>query len=204
MQLGTVISETRLELPAEFNQFTPEEYTTEHFNNLPILYVGMGVAKEALGEDFNILHKQVSLKDFWTFTLNERRQDHQQDVMNFTQYCYKYLVTNTDYYFVDPIHLRRKDIKKILYKIKSFDNAITYIHENEMAYIYSDSLILGIDLKLLEFMGFSKTKIISKLRDHSQVVLTDAQILIEYKTHLERLDNQPKYVPFLYSISKHE
>ena len=69
-----------------------------------------------------------------------------------------------------------------------------------MVYIYAEKIIFGLDLTLLEFIGFNKEKILSKISKISQVFLSENQIFIEYKKRVENLDNQVKFIPYLYSI----
>jgi hypothetical protein len=66
--------------------------------------------------------------------------------------------------------------------------------------MYGDNLIFGIALNLTEFIGLDTNKVISKIKDKSKHFLTDNTIFIEYKNRVEILDNQVKYIPYLYSI----
>jgi hypothetical protein len=69
-----------------------------------------------------------------------------------------------------------------------------------MIYIHFDTFIFGIDLELIEFIGLDVDKFLSKIKNKSKVFLEKNTIFIEYKTRIENLDNQVKYIPYLYSI----
>ena len=69
-----------------------------------------------------------------------------------------------------------------------------------MVYIYVEDYILGIDISLMEFIGFKYDKIIDKIKQKSSIFLTKDMIFIEYKHRIENFENQVKYLPVLYSI----
>ena len=76
---------------------------------------------------------------------------------------------------------------------------ISFLNE-QMLYVYGDTFIFGIDLKLLAFMGVDTDKIKSRINAISSVFLSDTKILIEYKKNIEALENKVRYLPYLYSI----
>jgi hypothetical protein len=69
-----------------------------------------------------------------------------------------------------------------------------------MLYIYGDNFIFGVDLKLLKYIGLDINKIKDKIFKLSSVFLRETDIFIEYKNIIEDLDNQVRFLPFLYSI----
>jgi hypothetical protein len=69
-----------------------------------------------------------------------------------------------------------------------------------MVYTYFDNFIFGFDLELIEFIGLNVEKFLLKIKNKSKVFLEKNTIFIEYKTRIENLDNQVKYIPYLYSI----
>jgi hypothetical protein len=100
---------------------------------------------------------------------------------------------------VDPIQYKSKTLLKIIRKIYSSDNIISYEHDN-MIYIYCDKIIFGVDLKLLKFMGVDFNRIKSKIKSISTVFLEKNEILIEYKNIISFFDNKMRYLPYLYFI----
>ena len=69
-----------------------------------------------------------------------------------------------------------------------------------MIYIYSSNNIFGIDLNIVKFVGRNCDKLINYLKSFINDFLVDDKILIEYKGYMDILDNQVKYIPYLYSI----
>jgi hypothetical protein len=59
-------------------------------------------------------------------------------------------------------------------------------------------------LNLLGYIGFKKDMVKNKIKHLSSVFLEDSRILIEYKNIVEELDNQVKYIPYLYSIKNEQ
>ena len=69
-----------------------------------------------------------------------------------------------------------------------------------MIYIYGETFIFGVDLKLLRYVGINVNKIKDKIKKISNVFMDDSNVFIEYKKNVEMLDNQVRYIPYLYSI----
>jgi hypothetical protein len=69
-----------------------------------------------------------------------------------------------------------------------------------MIYIYGETFIFGVDLKLLRYVGMNDNKVKDKIKKISNVFMDDSNVFIEYKKNVEMLDNQVRYIPYLYSI----
>lgn len=200
MKIGNIVSNTPLKVGEEFNIVDSLDDIIE---GIPTLIVGHSIVKENFGEDLNFVEREVD-GIFWTFTMDELKKHHIIDLDIFIEHCFQHSVENINYIFVDPIQYSRKKMKKIIDKIKSIDEPISYLSEKNMLYIFGENLIFGIDLKLIKYLGIDDNKIKSRAKSMSKAFLEGSEILIEYKNYLERLRNQTKYIPFLYSISKHE
>jgi len=174
----------------------------EIIEGLPTIIVGWKFMTQFFPEQ-DILEKQIDEKTFWTYARTEKRSDYEVDIENFITFAHKYLVNNVFYVFIDPIQYKLSKIKKVLAKIKSSEKIISY-HHGDMVYICTDNIVFGVDLLLLEFIGLNRAKVLSKIEADSNVFLTEPNILIEYKDYVERLGNQVKYVPYLYSIGNNE
>ena len=85
------------------------------------------------------------------------------------------------------------------------DNFITFYYKS-MIYIYNKekNVIIGLDLMMLEFLNINIEKIKLKIKSKSSVFLEDNGLIIEYINYVEKLDNDPKYIPFLYSIINYD
>ena len=83
--------------------------------------------------------------------------------------------------------------------IQIFDSWAGLLDEKDLPnYVYIPTL------NLVEYIGFDVDKVRKKVKDKSIVFLEGEEILIEYQNHLERLDNDIKLIPFLYSINPYE
>jgi hypothetical protein len=134
---------------------------------------------------------------FWTFKRSEKRDWFEEDLFNFTEHSYKSFISNTTYIFLDLIIFSKKKVIKILRKIYSSSHIISYEHDS-MIYIYLDNFIFGIDLNQLMFLDMNVEKIKTRIKRVSSSFLTKEDIFIKYKTRIEYLDNQWKFVPYLY------
>jgi hypothetical protein len=172
----------------------------EIITGLPTLIIDLETARNIFPDDFNILNKEIKSNYFWTYTLKEKRVDYEIDIEVFIQYCYNKIISDIEYVFIDPIQFKLKTLKKVLKKIYSTNNLISFIYK-DFIYIYCDKIIFGIDLHLCEFFfDIRKSKIINKVK-----VICDNNLLGEndlklYKDYLSRIDSI-KYIPYLHYIS---
>jgi len=200
MKIGNIVSNTPLKVGEEFNLVNSLD---EVIKGIPTLIVGYSIVKENFGDDLDFIEREVN-GIHWTFTKEEQKKYHIPDLNRFIDYCFYRCVEDVTYIFVDPIQYSRNKMKKIINKINSIKNPITYVTEKNMLYVFGENLIFGIDLKLINYIGIDDVKIKSRLKLTSKAFLQGNEILIEYKEYLERLKNQHKYIPLLYSISKDE
>lgn len=195
MILGNIVSTTKINVSDDFNVVKSMD---EIIHGLPTLIIGFDIAVKSY-PNLDVISRKADENVYWTFKRTEKRDIFEEDMYNFTHLCYYSLVSDITYYFIDPLSLSKRSIKKIIRKIKLFNNPIIY-RNDDMVYIYGEKLIFGLDLSLLEFVGLKKERVLSKLSKINQVLLGDNQIFIEYKKRVENLDNQVKFIPYLYSI----
>lgn len=198
MVLGNIVSNNNISVSEEFNVVKTMD---EIIHGLPTLIVGYDLVNK-LYPDFDITNILVNGDIYWTFKKTEKRDKYEEDLLWFTSKVYKNITDNIPYIFIDPIQDKPKKINKIIKKILTIKNIITFIND-DMVYIYGENMIFGVDLKLLDYIGFNVDKIKLKIKNISSVFLDNKEILIEYKNTLETLDNKVKYVPLIYSI-RHE
>ncbi len=198
MKIANIVSSTKETVSEDFNVVKSLD---DVIQGLPTLIVGWEYIKKNY-PNYSIISRTLGNNLAWTFKKTESRETHDQDIYNFQLSAYKNIVKDVRYYYVDFISLNKSNIKKFLYKINA-GNLITY-HQSkkntDMIYSYIDNVIYGIDLNLLEYMGFNKEKIINKVRKNTKIFLEENYIFIEYRNGLEFLDNQVKYIPYLYFI----
>jgi hypothetical protein len=195
MKIANIFSRSNIEAPQDFNVVTS---FSDIIEGIPTLIVGYDYVNEHY-PDFDITDICLGKDFYWTFRKTEKRDKYEQDLKWFITKVYADLTNELSYVFVDPIQYRGKTLVKIVKKIYSLKNIISYVN-NEMIYIYGDKLIFGVDLRLLTYMGVDTQKIQSKIKAVSTVFLGSSDIFIEYKNTISSLDNKARYLPFLYSI----
>jgi hypothetical protein len=198
MKVANIVSTNKISVSDEFNVVSSLDNIIQ---GIPTLIVGFDVVNKKF-PDFNILSKQLGPNLFWTFKRTEKRDKFEEDLTWFMAYSYQEFVKDLKYVFVDPIQYELFSIKKILKKMNSLKNPVSFSN-GRMVYVYGDNYTFGIDLKLMKFVGINPDKIISKIKSKSSVFLDGDKIIIEYKKNVEALGNQVRYIPFLYTI-RHE
>lgn len=199
MKIANIVTNNKLDISEQFNIV---ESMDDVIHGLPTLIVGFDTVNN-LYPDFDILDIKVEDNIYWTFKKNEKRDKYNEDLNWFIQKVYDDLVKNCIYVFVDVIQYNKPTLIKILKKISSFKKIITYQTE-DMLYINGENYIFGVDLKLLNYVGFDKNKIINKIKRASNSFLSNNEIIIEYKKYVEDLGLPNKYIPYLYSITHDE
>ena len=194
MFVGNIVSKSNLNIDKYFNVV---QSIDDIINGLPTLIIGWDIVK-TINPNADFIDKNLSKDIFWTFKKTERRDIFEEDLYNFIQYTYNLLVKDIKYQFVDFIELDKNETKDVFNQIKN-KKSISYFYNN-MVYIHNEKTIYGIDLKLVKYLDFDVTKTINKIKTYSTVFLSDSDIIIEYKDIIDMLDNQVKYIPYLYSI----
>jgi hypothetical protein len=199
MKIANIVSKTKINVSQDFNVVDSMD---KIIHGIPTLIVGF---KEicTLYPDFDILERKVDENIFWTCQKNEKRDKYEEDLEWFVNKVYSDLTADISYIFVDPINYNKKTILKLIRKIYSINNKITYQH-SKMVYIYGDKFIFGVDLKLLDYVGYDSDKILTKIKRNSSVFLGGYEILIEYKNLITELDGQVRYIPYIYSIKNEQ
>ena len=196
MIIGNIVTTEKIDNEGIYNVV---DSTDNLISGIPTLYVGLDLTK-SIKEDVDFLDRQIDTLTLWTFTRSESRKHHVLDIDNFKTYCLQFHTKSIKYVFVDTIKYNLTSIKKIINKIKSLDNIITFIYKGKYIYMFSDKYVFGIDTQLLTYIGLDINKLKGKITKLSSVLLEDEGILIEYKGYISRLGNQVKYIPYIYSI----
>jgi len=195
MFVANIVTKSNLNIDKYFNVV---ESIDDIIVDLPTLVIGWDIVK-SIEPNADFIDKKLSKNVFWTFKKTERRDIFEEDLYNFIHYSYNLLVRNINYNFVDLIQMSDDELKNVFKTIKNYKKSITYKY-GQMLYVYTENNIYGIDLKLIKYMDFDINKTISKLKSDSLVFLDNEDILIEYKDIVDMLNNEVKYVPYLYSI----
>lgn len=195
MKVANIVSSNNINVSEEFNVVKTMD---EIIHGLPTLIIGFDYVNKHY-PDFNILDIELEPNLYWTVKKTERRDKHAEDLTWFINKVYNDLTKDIKYIFIDPIQYKSKSLWKIIRKLYSIKNLVTFVN-GDMIYIYGDKFIFGVDLKLMSYIGIEKDKIKSKIKSKSPVFLEENDILIEYKNYIEELGYQIKFLPYLYSI----
>ena len=195
MFIGNIVTNTNIKSHDKFNVVDSLDNIIE---SLPTLIVGWDIVKQ-INPNADFSDRKLSDNIKWTFTLSEKRNLHEEDLYYFIEECYNNLLTNLKYIYIDFILFDDDKIVNIFKNIKYFKKNIAFKNDN-MIYIYSSNNIFGIDLDIVEFVGRNSDKLINYLKSFITDFLVDNKILIEYKDYMDTLNNQVKYIPYLYSI----
>jgi len=195
MKFANIVTKTSVNVSDDFNVVDSMDNI---IYGIPTLIIGFDLT-DSLFPNYDVTEKKVTDNIYWIHKKTENRDKHTIGLEWFKLLSYHELIKDVSYIFVDPIQYKKKSLLKILKKIYFSENKITYQH-GDMLYIYSNKFIFGIDLKLLNYMGVNVDKIKNKILSISSMFLRDCDIFIEYKNIIEDLDNQVRYIPFLYSI----
>lgn len=193
--IANIVSKNSINVSQDFNVV---ESMDKIIHGLPTLIVGVDLT-ESLYPDFDILDRCIEENMYWTFKKTEKRDNFNQDLDWFITKVYTDLIKKINYVFIDLIQYRKQTLIKIVRKIYSLENIVTFIH-NEMLYLYSDNIIFGLDLKLAKYMGMNVVKLKDKIKRISTDFLGDEEILIEYKNIVDILNGKIRIIPYLYSI----
>jgi len=193
--VGNIVSVNNIDVSDDFNVVSSMD---DIIHGLPTLIVGYDIINK-LYPDFDILDIKVGTDLYWTFKRIENRDKFNEDLDWFITKVYDDLVKGISYLFIDPILLKKESLIKIIRKIHSLKNIISYLHK-DMIYLYGDKIVFGIDLRLLRFLGMGVEKLKSKITLISTDFLEDDEIFIEYKNIVETLGDKVRYIPYLYSI----
>ena len=167
-------------------------------SNLPTLIIGWENTKELLGDKVSILHKQIDTFTFWTFSPKERKSEYETDLDSFITYCYNSFGENIPYVYLDLVLGKRMVNFRIIRKILSLKNPITYISDTNMVYIYGENLLFGIDLNVVSLFEGKSEKILNKVKNLENNTLVDLEIFNKCKDFILKLKNKDKYIPYIY------
>jgi hypothetical protein len=199
MKIANIVSHQKVNVSQEFNVV---ESMDNIIHGLPTLILGFDYVNKHY-PDFDVMDRKLGENLYWTVKRTEKRDKYEEDLSWFVTKVLTDLISEISYVFVDPIQYNSRTIRKVIRKFHTMENKITY-QNGQMLYIYAEKIIFGVDLKLLKYIGLDYKKIKEKIIRKSLVFLTNDKILIEYKKTVEELDNQVRYIPYLFSITNEQ
>ena len=195
MFIGNIVTKSIIKPHDKFNVVDSLDKIIE---SLPTLIIGWELVKE-INPYADFCDRRLSDTIKWTFTLTEKRNLYEEDLYYFIEECHNNLISKVTYKYIDFILMNDDDLADTFKNIKNSEKNIAFKNDN-MIYIYSSNYLFGIDLNIISFVGRNSDKLINYLKTFINVFLVDSNILIEYKGYMDMLNNQVKYIPYLYSI----
>ena len=128
----------------------------------------------------------------------ERKSEYETDTDSFFTYCYNFFGQNIPYVYLDVLLGKKRVNLKIIKKILTLKNPITYISENKMVYIYGENIIFGLDLNVVKLFEGKYEKIVNKIKTLENNTLVDLEIFNKCEDLILKLKNKDKYVPYIY------
>jgi len=194
MNVGNIVTNSKIEI----ENFKVCDKIENIDKNLPTLIIGWENTKKLLGENVSILHKQIDNFTYWTFSTKERKSEYEVDLDSFISKCYNTFGEHLPYVYLDLLMGKRMVNFRIIRKILSLKNPITYISDSNMVYIYGENIIFGIDLNVVSLFEEKYEKILNKVKNLENNTLVDLEIFNKCKELIFKLKNKDKYIPYIY------
>ena len=195
MKIANIVSKTELKVSNFFNVVSDFK---EIDSSLPTLIVGFEYTDE-LFPQFNVLNVNIKDNIYWTVQKSYSRDKFQEDFNYFTNKVYLDLIKDVKYVYVDLILSSPRKIMKIIRKIYSLKDKISYRYGN-MIYIYGEGLVFGVDLNLTTYIGINESKVVNKIKSMSVFYDSFENSPESFKSVFEVIDNKIRYAPCLHSI----
>ena len=170
---------------------------TVNGDTLPTLIIGWKTAKEY---NVKITNHHIGENLWWTFSPKERRSIYLKDVSKFVGEAIKELVKNIKYTNIDPIVQDLRTLKSMIAEIRGSNNISAYLFNDRIIYIYADTKIYGIDLKVIDMIGFKRDSLIKKIKDIAEIYSDDDEVYERYKEYLDYIYDDAKYIPYFMSL----
>lgn len=190
--VGNIVSNDKITgVPSNFNFLTMDEYLKSNNNDLPTLIIGWELAKTNF-DKASILKKKISDGLYWTFSTTEKRGVFEDDLKKFIKRSYDDLVKGIKYFNIDPINYKINSTEELLEKMKSLAGGFAYLYSDKVVYVYHNFNLFSIDLDQLDFIGFEREKVLSRLKEDTIFVKNEEK---NFKNELKYLNI--KYIPYL-------
>ncbi len=109
---------------------------------------------------------------------------------SFVNHCYNEFGENLPYVYLDLLLGKRMINFRIIRKILSLKNPVTYISDTNMVYIYDEGIIFGLDLNVVKLFEDKYEKILNKVKNLENNTLVDLEIFNKCKDLILKLKNK--------------
>lgn len=186
-KIGNIVTTGK---PSQYSElFNVVKSMDEIQRDLPTLIIGWKNVK-SIFPDANILIKEYNGIN-WTFSKTERRCDYEDDVINFYNKSILSKMSEIKYIYVDIIRFGYRKIVKIIDFLKGKSKKLVFYTKNSnFVFIYSSEYktIFGISLTLVEYLGITKRKVTSIIKNAEYIkdtgyINSDIRKVIGNNTH---------------------
>jgi len=198
MTIGYIISDEQKPFGSWFEVISYADYNEQV--HTPCLFIGVDKLSSFMGQTMDSVNRKLDDQRYYTFTKFEYRKHHESDVYDFKKICYENLIKGLNYYFVDPLLLSDEKYNKIIDKCLKFKDTITTMSYGDMYYISVNDTILGFNKNFQDFVT-TDDDIFNTVIKESNLSFKGEDIILEYSEHLEMLDGNIKYLPYLCRIN---
>lgn len=167
-------------------------------DGIPTLVVGWSLTKK-LYPTANIINWQIDQNTYWTFGFREKRNRLEDCTKRFRELAMDRLIKSVEYKFFNII-IAEKDDKISFCNMLTNENTAWYV-SNDVLYLNekNSSVVYGLSLRDIEYLGKDKKKIYQKLSttfDTNPIVSLYTNVSAETKISLR---NHIYIVPYLFS-----
>ncbi len=195
MKIANIVSKIEFRVPEFFNFVSSIDEIDPSF---PTLIVGFEYTDE-LYPNFNVLEVKIKDNIYWTVHKSYSRDKFQEDYNYFLNKVYLDLIKNVKYVYVDLILSSPRKIIKIIRKIYSLKDKISYRYGN-MIYVYGEGLVFGVDLNLVNYIGINEDKVINRIKSMSVFYDSFENSSENFQNIFNSIDNKIRYAPCFHSI----
>ena len=199
MTIGYIISDDQKPFGSWFEVISYADYNEQV--HTPCLFIGLDKLSSFMGQTMDSVNRKLDDQRYYTFTKFEYRKYHESDVYDFKKTCYENLIKGLNYYFVDPLLLSEEKYQKIIDKCLKFKDTITTMSYGDMYYISVNDTILGFNKNFQDILTTDET--FNNVINESKTFFKGEDVILEYSEHLEMLDGDIKYLPYLCRINSY-
>lgn len=190
--IANIITTSKIEISEFFNVTKTLEDVDV---SIPTLIIGWKEVKGYFPEQ-DILNNKICDNIFWTFSKREKRYRYENDLKEFIIYVIKHMNNTINYRFFNFILSSEEKRNNFINYINKGGHSLYY--NSKFLYIYdsTNSLILGISLKDIEYIGINSKVFIEELNKNKNNFIINNLNFIDNQSLVLIKDNI-KIVPFL-------
>jgi hypothetical protein len=165
-------------------------------SGIPTLVIGWGYTKKMYPEA-NILNWKIDEDTFWTYGKRERRSKYDDNLIEFKKMSFMRFIKSIKYRFYSVLTSSEEEKEYIISLFTTPNGSLIYI-KNDMIYILDGSIVVGVSLRDIEYIGGDKKEYFSKIYSNKKNVIIDIKDDLTYDTKIF-LSGHNYVIPYLYA-----